>query len=651
MVLHNQLAHLGPPLRLVGPLAVAACCLALLAGQLDGGTLSKVPEHLAAISFWQVGLAAAFTILSFYAVGRYDVVAHRHMGIQTAAALAHWSGTVAIALSQTIGFGLFSSAAARWRMLPGLTLTDALRLAGFVSVTFLAALCVVCATVIFFLTPEGWQRWPAMLVLLALPVGALLLLRFPRLRIGRFNIRLPSPPAIWAIGIWTFVDTLTAAGALWALMPQGTISFAALLPVFLIALAAALISGAPGGVGPFELVVISLLPHHPDAALLAGIILFRLIYFAIPALVAGLALLVPLRIIPPGSPSMRLSEKAHLRAETGVIQQNGGTLEARKDAIAAVWETGHSRVVLFDPAPHTTAAFLAQHRTSAFNRNQLPILYKCTGRTAASARRSGWKILHIADEAIIDPAALSFQGRHRRGLRRKLRQAEGAGVSVCMQAHLPLTQMARVDRAWQARNGSAWGGSMGRFCPDYLEGQRVYLAYQGAQLVGFVSFHTARHEWCLDLVRSVDNAPSGMVHSLIATAIADAASLGMPRVSLASAPCKTGAINGLPVRVGAAFQPHGLRQFKQDFGPRWVPLYAAAPNRLALWLGLADIAMRIQRPFPLASPYQPHNEDEDYEVASTTRLCEEPQVLSARKAASDDQPILRTSGRKRRATG
>ncbi len=623
MVTQIRLSHVGPLLRLAGPLVVAAGCLAVLAGQLDTGAIAKVPEYLTAISIWQVVAAVALTLLSFYAVGRYDVVAHRHVRTQVPAALAQRSGTVAIALSQTIGFGLFSSAAARWRMLPGLTLTDALRLAGFVSVTFLAALCVVCALAFAVLPLEGWPRWPAMLALLSLPAGTLLLLRFPRLRIGRLNLRLPSLSAFGAILVWTLVDTTAAAGALWVLMPQNTVTFAGLLPVFLLALAAALMSGAPGGVGPFELVVISLLPQHPDAALLAGIILFRVIYFAIPALMAGLVLLVPFKAARPRNTEMHVPPKARLRAEVGVIRQNGGTVETGQDTVAAIWDTGHTRVMLFDPAPAANSANLEQHTTSALAHNQLALIYKCSGRTATNARQAGWKTLRIADEAIIDAKHFSYEGRPRRGLRRKLKQAQSAGVDVQMPLTLPLSDMAEVDRAWQARNGPAWGGSMGRFDADYIKAQRVYLAYVDDQLVGFVSFHTAEHEWCLDLVRSANDAPSGTVHSLIVAAIADAASFGMPRVSLAAAPCKVAETADFAARVRAALQPPGLRQFKQDFAPRWVPLYAAAPSQTALWLGLSDVALRIRRPYALPSSNISHEQDEYYEVASSSGLCEE----------------------------
>ena len=49
-----------------------------------------------------------------------------------------------------------------------------------------------------------------------------------------------------------------------------------------------MLSGAPGGVGPFELVLFSLLPSVPTPDLIAGIVVFRALYYAGPALIGVL---------------------------------------------------------------------------------------------------------------------------------------------------------------------------------------------------------------------------------------------------------------------------------------------------------------------------------------------------------------------------
>ncbi len=89
--------------------------------------------------------------------------------------------------------------------------------------------------------------------------------------------------------------------------------------------------------------------------------------------------------------------------------------------------------------------------------------------------------------------------------------------------------------------------------------------------MAFATFHVARAEWALDQMCHAGAAPPGAMHLLIARAIEAAA------------------------RLDAASGAPGLQQFKSSFGPRWAPLYAAAPGRLAFCLGVIDVIDRITR--------------------------------------------------------
>ena len=56
-----------------------------------------------------------------------------------------------------------------------------------------------------------------------------------------------------------------------------------LLPVFLLALGLGIASGSPGGIGPFEATLLALLPGIEASGLLAGILAFRVLAYALPA--------------------------------------------------------------------------------------------------------------------------------------------------------------------------------------------------------------------------------------------------------------------------------------------------------------------------------------------------------------------------------
>ncbi|MFD2741084.1 phosphatidylglycerol lysyltransferase domain-containing protein [Sulfitobacter aestuarii] len=621
-------------LRVILPCSVALACLVLLR-QLEPGAIASLPGRWADLAPTRLGAALALTGLSLWAVGRYDAVAHRHLATGIDSRQARLSGSVAIALAQLLGFGILTGALARWRMLPDLRPGEALRLSAFVSFSFLTALALLTALACLLLPAPNWSMPPALFTLALLP--GLLWLIFARLRLRLFRWRL-TLPSLWAAGsilFWTALDTGTAALALYLLLPGDALTFTVFLPVFLLALSAALLCGSPGGVGPFELVLLANLPQLSLPDLLAAVVMFRVIYYALPATLAMLAMIRP---FPAGRASeLSTTGQLHLapRAEIGVIRQNGGHLLAFPGGASAVWPTSQALVALFDPLSGAPAALLPVLDHAARTRNRIPCLYKINVRGSVAARRAGWRVCHIADEALLHPPAFDLQTRGRRGLRRKLRRAGAAGVTVTQARHLPLREMAQVDAQWQARQGGARGGTMGFFAPDYLAGQRVLLAWHKGQLVGFASFHAGRREWCLDLMRSTDAAPDGTMQALIHRALTDAAALQIPRFSLAAVPAcpdpknrLTRLLSAITGRRGSAT---GLRRFKSAFAPRWEPLYAAAPGRCGLALALADIALHIHRPADRAPCGKTHDLHAKNDLAlrraswdQTQSICAEP---------------------------
>jgi phosphatidylglycerol lysyltransferase len=232
-------------------------------------------------------------------------------------------------------------------------------------------------------------------------------------------------------------------------------------------------------------------------------------------------------------------------------------------------------------------------RTAA-GRTRLPLLYKCDGRTALAAQRAGWSVVRIGHEAVLDLGGWTPERPACRQLRRKLRVA--VALRVEQACELPLEAMEAVSRDWVRRQGGERGFSMGRFDPALLRRQRVLLAWSEEGLLGFASFHAARDEWTLDLMRQVEGAPDGTMHRLVTEAVALAREAGAKRLSLAG-------VLDLPEdrpwlrRVTSRAQ--GLVQFKGSFGPRLSPRYAAAPGPAALALGLAAVGWAVHRPGPL----------------------------------------------------
>jgi phosphatidylglycerol lysyltransferase len=206
-------------------------------------------------------------------------------------------------------------------------------------------------------------------------------------------------------------------------------------------------------------------------------------------------------------------------------------------------------------------------------------------------------VRRVAAEAWLCPAQFSPAGPARAGLRRKLRRAGLAGVSItAVTGPLPQAEMARVAAQWTAAHGGERGFSMGRWCPQYVAGQRVFLARHEGRVIAFVTLHDGLDEWTLDLLRSLPGCPDGTMYALLAAAIDAARAAGIPRLSLATV---SRAQHG---RRAGYRADGGLARFKTAFAPRWEPLYLCAPAWWALGIVAADIARAVFRPAPLASP-------------------------------------------------
>lgn len=611
----HQGARQGRLRALMGLLAGAAC-LWLAMRAVEPGALGRVPGMIADLAPSQWLAALCGTLVSYWALGRYDGVAHRHLGTLVDLRRAEGAGAAAIAISQTAGFGLITGALARWRLLPGLSPAQAIRVTLFVALSFMAALAVVTAAA-GLLMGGPLPRWLCALGLLMALAAAAMAFRWPVLHLGGRQLGLPSLAACGRILGMTLLDTLAAAFAFFALAPPDLgLDLATLYPVFLLALGAGLLAGTPGGVGAFDLALIGLLPQVPDAPLLATLAAYRLVYFALPAALALIALARPGRL--PAAPAARLRDVTEARAgdfpETGALRQNRGSLVDHGAGVVALVPLGQSLVMLGDPVEGPIP--LGWLRDSAAAAARTPCLYKTGPRGARAARRAGWDVVRIAEEALIDPARHDLSRPACRGLRRKLRRAASAGL-VIQEAvgPVPLAELEGINRAWRTAHGYERGFSMGRFSAELVARQRVLLARQEGRLVAFVTFHESALGLTLDLMRARPEAPDGTMHALVQRAIEDAAAQGLPRVSLAAVPPRAGATR--LARLINAAAGAGLARFKEAFAPQWRPLYAAAPGRAALGVALADIARAVHRPGPLPQmPNAAHESHENFGFAS-----------------------------------
>lgn len=577
---------------------------ALLWHRLEGLDSAGVASALAAVSPGAWVAAVVWTGISFWAVGCYDDVAHRHLCTGVPQGQARTAGICAIALSQLLGLGVVTGALVRWRMLPSLTLWQAGKLTLAVSALFLAGWAVVTAAVVLWCGVA--PVWPAATVLAATAIYAGLSLA------GRVPAALPNLLSLWRMVGLAALDCGAAALALWCLW-AGPEAFAQILPAFLIALGAGLVSGTPGGIGAFEITFLALLPDTGAGsgagmgteAVVAALLAWRLVYFGMPA---ALATLVLLRGPQPEKRPGIAAPVPDCAAfpEAGLMRQGVFQPLVAGAALVAAARTPHALVALREPlAGGGGAADLRALIARAGREARIGIFYKAPPRLAAAARSAGLAVLPLAREAWLDPLGFRLEDPRRAALRRKLRKAAQAGVTARCEPADP-AELQRINADWVAARGGEMGFSMGRFEPGYLAGQRVYVARIGPRPVGFASFHVAPCGWALDLLRPAPGAPDGTAHLLVLAALADAQRTGVPRLSLAAVgdgAFRAATLIGHLARLsrGAPEAAMGLWQFKQAFAPRWERLYLIAPSWPAMALAGWEIRRAILRPARLAA--------------------------------------------------
>jgi hypothetical protein len=107
-------------------------------------------------------------------------------------------------------------------------------------------------------------------------------LRFFRWRFALPPLRLTLYQIAIACG-----DLLVAAAILYTLLPPAEGGYVRVLGVFMLAFVAAVLSHVPGGYGVFDVLIVEFLPKDRGPAVVAALLVFRVIYYWLPLLIAA----------------------------------------------------------------------------------------------------------------------------------------------------------------------------------------------------------------------------------------------------------------------------------------------------------------------------------------------------------------------------
>lgn len=621
---------------LLGPLCGLAllCVVIWRAGDVDW---DAVAHSLGRVGPLSVLAAVGLTGLSYLAAGQYDALVHRHLQLPYPARIARRAGMAALAISQTVGLGLVTGTLVRARLLPAIPLGKVTQVTLLVASGFTLSWLILSVTGILAFRGD----WPMGIGFLAM--AALVIWRLRQ----NFPDKTPDLVTFAGMFICTGLDCLMAGLALMVLCGDlGMASPAIFLLAFLLAFGSGLISGTPAGLGAFEVVFLATFSPQNEAAILAGIILWRFVYFVGPAILGGIYGMIA------DSGSVLADIDVELasvgptaRAETAIgVQAQHRAIGLAHGAAWLAARPGRLLIGMFDPSSRKDgASALVELARRAKAEARIPAAYKVDRRMALAARIKGWRVMEVAREALIDPCDFNLDLPARAGLRRKLRRAAAAGVVIGMakagrdRDWQALTQVAEV---WAASHGGERGFSMGRVQRRHLQRQIVVTARHGDEITAFASFHRNEAEWVLDILRHRDKIDDGTMHALIMGAIDLASQAGCIRLSLAAAPVtgfhdcpkfQSRILTGLGYQSGA-----GLAQFKQAFAPRWEKRYLIAPSPLALVEALAVITTEVHRP---RNSDLLHEDDEEIGIAPADTTCDTPLIQFDEVEHDDAIPV------------
>lgn len=300
----NTVKRIGEFLKATVVLALMAIIIVWLRYKLKtyGVTYDKVMEGIQNLPVSHIIAAVLLTALNYFVLTGYDWIAVRHLKKSLSWPRIMIGAIVGYASGNVLGW-LFGGNAAHYRMYStwGFSLVEIIAFISILSVTFWLGLFLLAGIAFLFLPvhiPEDAMEYlvvePNVLGMIFLGcIGAYLLacilIRRP-IRFRDFEITLP-PFQLSAMQLVVSAgDFFLASTVLYSLLPAevvgpGKINFSTVLIAYIIAQIGAVITHVPGGYGILEVVLLMFLPEKD--AVMAAVILFRVIYYFMPAIVAG----------------------------------------------------------------------------------------------------------------------------------------------------------------------------------------------------------------------------------------------------------------------------------------------------------------------------------------------------------------------------
>jgi uncharacterized membrane protein YbhN (UPF0104 family) len=291
-------------------IAVMAVAFYLLKKKLDKLDWAKFWDGLHNISYGHIALALGLVVVNYLILTGYDWIAVRYLQKPLPLRKVMVGAVVGYAMSNVLGW-IFGGTAVRYRMYTswGFSFKEIVAFVSILSLTFwlgMFLLAGVAFTALPVRLPEEIDGVPVRKAIVLDPhvwgwiflaVVAAYLVACARwrkpIRWGQDEFKLPPLAMSVQQLLVSAADFALASATLHVLLPEGLSNgnFSTVLVAYLAGMILAVTLHIPGGFGVLDLTLLSMLQTEKgssqEAAVWAGLVVFRVIYYFLPAIVAG----------------------------------------------------------------------------------------------------------------------------------------------------------------------------------------------------------------------------------------------------------------------------------------------------------------------------------------------------------------------------
>jgi uncharacterized membrane protein YbhN (UPF0104 family) len=291
-------------------LGIIAFCVWIVRAKLKNITWDQVVESVTSIPPSQLLLAFMITALNFVVLTGYDWIAVTYLKKKLSLSKIMVGAVVGYAFSNIVGW-MLGGTAVRYRLYRrwGFTFMDIVAFISLLTVTFWMGMFLLAGIAFVLLPVQLPEEYQDKLYFEPITFGYFFLVVILGYLIATMVIRKPLkiggqeyafPPLNLSL-LQLFVsaaDFALASLVLYILLPEGTANYSTVLVSYLAAMIVAVTLHVPGGFGVLEVIVLDLLTkkevtpsNELIVAVTCGLLLFRVIYYLIPGVVALLMFL------------------------------------------------------------------------------------------------------------------------------------------------------------------------------------------------------------------------------------------------------------------------------------------------------------------------------------------------------------------------